>query len=204
MVEIKICGLRSVADALGCVDAGADALGLNFWSGTPRCVDREIARSIVEAVGDSTQLIGVFVDHPIAEVREIMNETGITWAQLHGGETPEDLSSLLPRAYKALGVGGASVLEETRRYGGEHLLLDAKVPGAMPGGTGKTFDWSLAAEVARERKLTLAGGLRPENVADAIRAVRPFRVDTASGVETEPGVKDLERVRAFVRAARGA
>ena len=114
------------------------------------------------------------------------------------------VEALLPRAYKAIGVASDSPLALARSYPGEHILLDAKVPGAMPGGTGSSFDWALAREVAKERKLTLAGGLRPENVADAIRSVRPYRVDVASGVEREPGVKDPARVAAFVRAARGA
>jgi phosphoribosylanthranilate isomerase len=122
---------------------------------------------------------------------------------LHGDEPPELVGALLPRAYKAIGVKDGSVVELARRYPGERLLLDASVPG-MPGGTGRTFDWSIAAEVAKERKLTLAGGLTPENVAEAVRTVRPFRVDVASGVESTPGRKDPAKIAAFVEAAKGA
>ncbi len=202
MVEVKICGLTSPGDALRCIEAGADAIGLNFWPGSPRCVDRRTARTIVEAAGDRVEMVGVFVDFDLAQVREILAETGVTWAQLHGAEPPELVSALLPRAYKAIGVKDGSAIEIARSYPGERLLLDASVPG-VPGGTGRTFDWAIAAEVAKERKLTLAGGLTPDNVADAVRAVRPFRVDVASGVESAPGKKDPERVRRFVEAAKG-
>lgn len=203
MVEVKICGVTSVADAHGSVEAGADVIGLNFWPGTPRCCDRETARAIVEALGDRAQVVAVFVDAELASVQDLLEVTGITWAQLHGDEAPSYLEALLPTAYKALRAADESVIEEARRFGGEHLLLDAAVPGLV-GGTGRTFDWDLAAEVAGQRKLTLAGGLTPANVADAIRHVRPHRVDVASGVELAPGVKDLDKVRAFVEAARGA
>ena len=201
MVEIKICGVTRVDDAVACVDAGADALGLNFWPGTPRCIDVPTARAIVDEVGHRVELVGVFVDATLAEIGDVRAATGIAWVQLHGAEPPEMVAALGPKAYKALRVGETSVREEARAYPGERLLLDALAPG-MPGGTGKTFDWRLAAELAKARHLTLAGGLRVENVADAIAAVGPARVDVASGVETRPGHKDPERVRAFVRAVR--
>ncbi len=201
MVEVKICGLTSVDDALRCIDAGADAIGLNFWDGSPRCVDLGTARAIVEAGGDRATMVGVFVDSPIDEVREILGETGIGWAQLHGDETPEMIGELLPQAYKAVGVEDGSAVALSRTFPGEHLLLDARVPG-LPGGTGRTFDWKIAAVVAAERKLTLAGGLNPENVAEAVSVVRPFRVDVASGVESTPGHKDSQLVQRFIRAAK--
>ena len=182
MVQVKICGLTSVDDAARCIELGADAIGLNFWPGSPRSTDLETARIIVESLGDRAQMVGVFVDAELAQVRTILKATGIEWAQLHGDEPPELVMELLPHAYKALGVKDGSVVEQARRYPGEHLLLDASVPG-LPGGTGRTFDWTIAAEVAKERKLTLAGGLTPDNVAQAVRSVRPFRVDVASGVE---------------------
>lgn len=203
MAEVKICGLTTVDDALRCVDAGADAIGLNFWPRSPRRTDVSGAKAIVEAVGDRVQTVGVFVDFTVAQIREILAETGIGWAQLHGDETPEQVAALLPAAYKALGVKDGSVVERARSYPGEHLLLDASVPG-LPGGTGQTFDWAIASEVALERKLTLAGGLNPRNVAEAIEAANPFCVDVASGVESEPGRKDAELVRAFIEAAKAA
>jgi phosphoribosylanthranilate isomerase len=203
MVEVKICGLTTVHDAVRCIDAGARAIGLNFWPGSPRHVDVSTARSIVEAAGDHAQMIGVFVDFTLDQLREILRETGIEWAQLHGDEPPELVAQLLPTAYKAIGVDDGSVIELARTYPGDHILLDASVPG-VPGGTGRTFDWAIAAEVAKERKLTLAGGLTPDNVAEAVRRVHPFRVDVASGVESAPGRKDPEMVRRFVEAAMGA
>jgi len=203
MVEVKICGLTTVDDAVRCIEAGAHAIGLNFWAGSPRCVDVPTARAIVEAGGDRATMVGVFVDFTLDQIREILRETAIRWAQLHGDETPELVAQLLPHAYKAVGVKDGSAIELARGYPGEHLLLDASVRG-MPGGTGLTFDWDIAATVAKERKLTLAGGLTPDNVAEAVRAVKPFRVDVASGVESTPGRKDPELVRRFIHAAKSA
>jgi phosphoribosylanthranilate isomerase len=203
MVEVKICGLTTIDDAVRCIEAGAHAIGLNFWVGSPRCVDVPTARAIVEVGGDHATMVGVFVDFTLDQVREILRETGIQWAQLHGDETPDLVAQLLPHAYKAVGVKDSSAIELAGSYPGEHLLLDASVPG-MPGGTGRTFDWEIAAALAEERKLTLAGGLTPDNVAEAVRVVRPFRVDVASGVESAPGRKDLNLVRRFIKAARSA
>jgi phosphoribosylanthranilate isomerase len=156
---------------------------------------------VAQAVGASALLVGVFVDADAAEVARIRDHVGLGCVQLHGDELPEFLTPFLPHAYKALRVRGPSIRDDVRRYPGDHILLDAYVPG-MPGGTGATFDWQLAAEIARERKLTLAGGITPTNVAEAVRAVRPFCVDTASGVESAPGVKDRSMVEALVRQAR--
>lgn len=203
MVEVKICGVTTPEDALRCIEAGADAIGLNFWPGSPRCLDVARAGSIVEVCGDGAQMVGVFVDFTADHIRRILEQTGIEWAQLHGDETPEMVAELLPKAYKAIGVADHASIELARRYPGEHLLLDASVPG-MRGGTGRTFDWEVARVVARERKLTLAGGLNPDNVVEAVRAVQPFRVDVASGVESAPGHKDVELVREFVARAKGA
>lgn len=198
-----MCGLTTLDDALQCVDLGVDAIGLNFWGGSPRSIDPRTASKIVRALGDRVQVVGVFVDAELSEIRETQRETGIAWAQLHGDEPPQLVAALLPRAYKAIGVRDGTAIEEARRFPGEHLLLDACVPG-LRGGTGRTFDWAIAAEIARERALTLAGGLNPDNVAEAIRVVRPHRVDVASGVESSPGRKDPELVRAFVDAAKRA
>ncbi len=201
MTRVKVCGVTSVADARMCVDAGVDAIGLNFWPGSSRRCDEEVARDIAAALAGRTLLVGVFVDADEAEIARLRDRLGLGCVQLHGAEPPQLLARLLPHAYKAVRVRGADVLEEVRRFAGEHILLDAYVPG-VPGGTGATFDWSLAEQVARERKLTLAGGLTPQNVAAAVRAVRPYCVDTASGVESAPGVKDAASVRAFVERAK--
>ena len=198
-VEVKVCGLTSLRDAEMCVALGVNALGLNFWPGTPRRVDTRVARAIVEAF-PKVETVGVFVDASLEEVRRFQVEVGFDWIQLHGDEEPELVEELGPRAYKALGIADARDIEGVQRYGGKRILLDARVPGAMPGGTGTTFDWALAVEIARTRELTLAGGLNPDNVAAAIAAVHPHRVDVASGVESEPGIKDRARVEAFLRA----
>ncbi len=202
MTEIKVCGLTRPVDAERCAALGVDVIGLNFWPGTPRCVDVDAARAILERW--TGEVVAVFVDPTPARVAEVREATGIRWVQLHGDESPELLASLQPHAYKAVGVADAADVESARRFGGEHLLLDARVPGAMPGGTGHAFDWALAEAVAAERSLTLAGGLHPANVAGAIARVRPFRVDVASGVESAPGIKSAELLDAFVTAVRDA
>ena len=200
---VKICGVTSVAEAELCVEAGADAIGLNFYPRSPRFLEPARARKIVDAIGGAALTVGVFVDATLDEIRALQHSTGFRCVQLHGDEPPELLAELLPHAYKAMRVKDESSIADARRYPGEHILLDAYVPGE-PGGTGHRFQWELALPLARERKVTLAGGLRPDNVADAIQAVHPFCVDVASGVEARPGVKDHAAVRAFIEAAKSA
>jgi phosphoribosylanthranilate isomerase len=202
MVAVKICGVTSVDDALFSIAAGADSIGLNFWARSPRCVGTKLARSIVEALPEHVITVGVFVNASQDEIAALQGEVGFRCVQLHGDEGPEVLARFLPHAYKALRVRGEAVIDEVARFPGEHVLLDAYVPGE-PGGTGATFDWRIAERVARMRKLTLAGGLTPDNVAEAVAAVRPFCVDVASGVERAPGKKDEAKVRAFIQRAKG-
>lgn len=201
-IRVKICGLTNVEDALACVDAGADAIGLNFWVKSSRYCELESARRIVEAVRDRIRIVGVFVDATQAEIERLLHTTGVEWAQLHGSEPPALVSHFLPRAYKAVRPVDEASLEEARSMPGDELLVDASVPG-MPGGTGQTCDWSLAARLASQRRIWLAGGLTPDNVALSIERVSPYGVDVASGVERKPGIKDHALVRAFVAAARG-
>jgi phosphoribosylanthranilate isomerase len=203
MTHVKICGLTSLADARICLDAGTDAIGLNFWPKSVRYCQESVARAIADAVRGKALIVGVFVDASREEIVRIAREVGLDCVQLHGDEPPELLVAFLPHAYKALRVRGPEIVQEVARYGGEHVLLDAYVKG-MPGGTGERFDWALAEGVARARKLTLAGGLTPDNVAEAVRAVRPYCVDVASGVESAPGVKDAALVSRFVSNARAA
>jgi phosphoribosylanthranilate isomerase len=203
MARVKVCGVTSVEDALMCIEAGVDAIGLNFWPRSVRRCAEQTARQIADAVAARVLLVGVFVDAQEEEIARLQAGLDLGCVQLHGAEPPALVARFLPHAYKALRVRDAGVLAEVRTFPGEHVLLDAYVPG-VPGGTGATFDWSLAAQVARERKLTLAGGLTPRNVADAVRAVQPYCVDTASGVESAPGVKDPALVRAFVVGAKSA
>jgi phosphoribosylanthranilate isomerase len=203
VTAIKVCGVRRIEDARLCAALGVDAVGVNFWPGTPRQISLEGAHAIME-VRETMEVVAVFVDADLASVQAVRRATGIRWVQLHGSESPELLEALQPHAYKAVGVGSARDVAAARRYGGEHLLLDARVAGAMPGGTGHAFDWDLAVALATERKLTLAGGLSATNVAEAIARVSPFRVDVASGVEAAPGIKDEAKLRAFVAAVRDA
>jgi phosphoribosylanthranilate isomerase len=201
---IKVCGITRFEDAFVALDAGADALGVNFVSSSKRHVDVEFGRALCEAVGDRAEIIAVVADRSLAELAEIRERTGVAWLQLHGSEAPDAVRALLPHAYKAVRIATASDANEAQRMPGERLLADAKVEGEL-GGTGKVFDWRLVVELSRERKLVLAGGLTPENVAEAIRITRPFGVDVASGVEAgDPRKKDPERVARFVRAVRSA
>ncbi|MDD9939488.1 MAG: phosphoribosylanthranilate isomerase [Myxococcales bacterium] len=199
--KVKICGVTGPAAALQAVDAGADAIGLNFYPRSPRCIGQATAHAIVDAIAGRALCVGVFVDRPIEELMGLQSRLGLDCVQLHGQESPEYLSRVLPHAYKAIRLRGPEGIAEAARYGGEYILVDAYVSGE-PGGTGARTDWRLAAQIARTRKLALAGGLTPDNVAAAIAAVRPFCVDVASGVESAPGIKDPTLVEAFIRAAK--
>jgi phosphoribosylanthranilate isomerase len=192
-------------DALACVELGASAIGVNFVAESPRRVDVATARAIARAVGERALVVGVVADMSADTMKRLRDEAELGCLQLHGDEPPSDLAPLLPHAYKALRIATVEDAARAALYPGDHLLVDAKVAGAR-GGTGATFDWSLVTAIARARKLTLAGGLTPENVEAAIAAVRPYCVDVASGVEVagKPGAKDLQKVEAFVKAARRA
>jgi phosphoribosylanthranilate isomerase len=207
MTYLKICGITSVEDAILASDAGADALGLNFVRTSKRVIDRATAAHISDAVGDKIELVLVVANRSAHELQDLREETGIRWLQLHGSESPEDLELVLPEAYKAIAIGGAPDAQRAGEYGGDRLLVDAKsgTPGEL-GGTGHTFDWSLVAALAARRDLIAAGGLNPENVAEAVRALAPFGVDVASGVELpgNPRKKDAARLHAFVAAVRAA
>jgi len=203
VTHVKICGVTTVADAVACVDLGASALGVNLVPSSPRCVTVERAREIARAVKGRTLMVGVVADLGVGEMRQVLKSAELECLQLHGEETVAELASMLPHAYKAVRVGSRGDVDRARAYPGEYLLVDARVEGAL-GGTGKTFDWTLVAALAKTRKLTLAGGLTPANVGEAIVAVRPYCVDVASGVESAPGVKDLAKVRAFIAAAHAS
>jgi phosphoribosylanthranilate isomerase len=206
MVHVKICGVTRVDDALACAAAGASAIGLNFVASSARRITVERAREISDALrreSARTLVVGVVADLSVAEMRALARDAGLGCLQLHGDEPPDALAALLPHAYKAVRVATAGDAARAASYPGEHLLVDAKVEGVL-GGTGATFDWSLVTALAASRKLTLAGGLTPDNAAAAARAVRPYCLDVASGVESSPGVKDLSLVRAFLSAAHAA
>jgi phosphoribosylanthranilate isomerase len=203
-VFVKICGITNVEDALAAADAGADAIGVNLVSGTRRFVSPDGARTIVDRIAGRLLVVGVVADLPIDALVALRAELGLGALQLHGHEPPEVLDELLPNAYKAVRIGGPEDVRAAERYGGDRLLVDSKHAGAL-GGSGRSFDFGLVAGLARRRRLILAGGLTPESVADAIARVSPWGVDVATGVEQpgDPRRKQPERMRSFVRAARG-
>ena len=203
MTRIKICGVTSAEQALACVEAGADSVGVNFVASSVRRVNVETARAIVRAVGPKALVVAVVAGMTVDAMRALREETGVGCLQLHGDESAEDVAALLPHAYKAVRVATADDVARAASMPGDYVLVDAKVGGAL-GGTGHAFDWSLVVGLASRRRLVLAGGLTPDNVTRAVETVRPWCVDVASGVESAPGVKDIAKVRAFVAAVRAA
>lgn len=213
MFQIKICGITRVCDAVAAADAGADAIGLNFFAGSSRNVSPLDALSIVEAVAGRALAVGVFVNSPAEEIAQIADQLKLDAVQLHGDE-PASILRALPqrRVIKAFRVGSDGLaplrawFDDAMRGAlyPEAVLIDGCRPGEY-GGTGQIADWSAAAAYTRTPNmppLVLAGGLRPENVAEAIVQVRPTAVDTAGGVETAPGIKCPNLINAFVAAAR--
>ena len=191
---LKICGLTNEADAAHAVAAGATALGVIFAPSSPRCVSADRARDIVEAVPATVPVVGVFVNAPVEEIVAVVAHTGIRIVQLHGDEPERYAAALKVPLLRAADVDAALDAWPTAT-----LLLDA-VSGAERGGTGRRVDWTQAAAIARRRKTVLAGGLTPDNVADAVARVRPFGIDVSSGVERAPGIKDHGRLKALFEA----
>ena len=200
---IKICGLTSLEQALSCVELGADWLGLNCWSGSSRYITAEKALEIVDGLPESVSTVGVFVNESTDTLESIMRETGIDLAQLHGDETPENCKKITVPWFKAFRVSPDFQPQRIQDYGGETFLLDA-YSKTHYGGSGQKIDWELASTVSAMGKLILAGGLAPENVADAVNKVRPWGVDVCSGVESEPGIKDLLKVKEFINNIRNS
>jgi phosphoribosylanthranilate isomerase len=196
MVRVKICGIRRLEDALVAVEAGADAIGLNFWRPGRRYVAPETARAIARALPPFVARVGVFADEDPETIRDIAGLCALDALQLHGAESPEFCRQFDRPVIKSIKVRGPESLRDLHRYRVAAFLLDTHVPGEM-GGTGRTFDWSIAARAREAGSVILSGGLTPENVTEAIRAAGPYAVDVATGVETD-GEKDPEKVRAFV------
>ena len=204
MTLVKVCGITNLEDALAALEAGADMLGFNFYARSPRYVAPAHARRVVEQMPEGLTCVGVFVNEPSPEdVLRIARESGVSAAQLHGDETPDFCRALAGlTTIKALRVGKAYGVESATVFETDAVLLDAFAPDAF-GGTGHTFDWALA-RATREAvpRLFLAGGLKAENVAEAIESVAPYAVDVCSGVETSPGHKSFRLMRDFVAAVR--
>ena len=201
MTKIKICGIKTLKDAFAAIDAGADYLGFNFYPKSIRFIEKETCAgiaSVLKKEHPQIKLVGVFVNSSVEEIENILKICHLNLAQLHGDETPETFAQLAPRVFKAF-RGIPSDITGYERIDAPVFLVDAAVKGVY-GGSGVTADWSAAAELAKKYPLLLAGGLTPENVADAVRQVKPWGVDTASGVESAPGEKDAGKMSAFVKS----
>jgi phosphoribosylanthranilate isomerase len=215
MFRIKICGVTNVGDAQQVAEAGADAIGLNFCASSPRCITVQRAEEICLSLPPEISRVGVFVNAPLEQMLDWAERLQLDWLQLHGDEAPRCIAQLAPhrvlRAIREKESGfphAIAYLEACREQNvlPAALLIDAYQAGEY-GGTGKTANWTSVPDfkvLVSPLPVVLAGGLRPDNVADAIRIAQPVAVDTASGVEIEPGRKDSRLVRAFVQAAQTA
>lgn len=198
MTKVKICGLTRRDDALWAAEWGADALGFVFAPRSKRRATPETVASFVGEIPPFVTLVGVFQDQPLSEVKRVMADCRLHVAQLHGAEAERYLAELALPALKAVGVSSAADVERLAEFpSSTAFLLDGGT-----GGTGRPFDWALARAAQRFGRIVLAGGLTPANVAEAIRSVHPWAVDTASGVETSPGVKSAKKMREFIRRVR--
>jgi len=202
-VKVKICGITNAKDALAAVAAGADALGFIFYQPSPRNMPARIAGDIIRELPPFIAKVGVFVNPTETAVREILSACGLDTLQFHGDEPPAFCRRFAPiKVYKAFRIQNRESLQALPAYHTDAWLLDSSVP-ERHGGTGVKFDWSLAIEAKKlGRPILLAGGLAPENVAEAVRQVCPYAVDVSSGVEAGPGKKDHAKLREFIAAAK--
>ncbi|MCI0747230.1 MAG: phosphoribosylanthranilate isomerase [Verrucomicrobia subdivision 3 bacterium] len=201
-IHVKICGITNLPDALAAVEAGADALGFMCYERSKRFVATDLVASIARELPPFVFRVGVFVNAPEEAVRRAVEECGINALQFHGEETPEFCARFSLPVIKAFQLSDHKSLAPLERFQTNAWLLDAAAPGQR-GGTGQSFDWSLAIEARRfGRPIILAGGLTPDNVAEAVRRVLPYGVDVSSGVELSPGRKDHTKIASFVNAAR--
>ena len=202
-VKVKICGITNTPDAMAAAEAGADVLGFMFHEQSPRFVGIGEAAEIIRQLPPHVLKAGVFVNAPEDFVTEAIQECGLNLLQFHGEETPEYCLQFGRLSIKAFRIRDTASLERLGAYKTDAFLLDAYSP-SQRGGTGETFNWALAADAQKfGRPIFLAGGLKPENVAEAILRVRPYGVDVSSGVEKAKGVKDHAKVKAFIEAAKG-
>jgi phosphoribosylanthranilate isomerase len=205
-VKTKICGITNAVDARRAVEAGAEFLGFNFYEKSPRYVRPAAAQRIARGLPRQVKRVGVFVNEAEETVLAIAEQVGLNFVQLHGEETPAFVARVKRRVpvIKAVRVRPGFRTAELKKYvGAAAILLDGFDP-ARHGGTGKTFDWSVAKRAAKRRKIFLAGGLTAGNIGEAIRQVRPFAVDVCSGVESRPGKKNPAKVRALMKAVHRA
>jgi phosphoribosylanthranilate isomerase len=203
MTHVKICGITDPDDARDAALLGANAIGLNFYENSPRCIEPSRAARIIDAIPAFVSVVGVFVNHPDPQALEdLAVSMGLHAVQLHGNETP-DYCSMIHRVkvIKAFRVDSGFKVESLRSYGNRMFLLDSGA-GAQFGGTGKVFDWNQAYGANAFGWIALAGGLTPDNVQEAVSRLHPFAVDVSSGVESAPGKKDYEKMRRFIETVR--
>jgi phosphoribosylanthranilate isomerase len=197
-VKAKICGIGSLEEAHVAVEFGADALGFNFWSGSPRYISRDAAKKIIRVLPPFVTCVGVFVNEESRVIDDVVSEAGLGAIQLHGDEPPEFCAGFPNvKTIKAVSVGPDFEPESVAAWPVSAVLLDARVQGSY-GGTGCSFDWRAAVQAKRFARIILAGGLTIENVKEAMTTVMPMAIDICSGVELHPGRKDLERLRRFL------
>jgi len=205
MTKIKICGITNIEDALAAAAFGADMLGLNFYSKSPRYLALRDAAAIAARIPERVLKVGIFVDSAAEEVSDIAEEVGLDVIQLHGDEDNiyiREIGLITEKPIiKAFRMSADTSIAEILSSDADAVLLDAASNGAF-GGTGETFDWDLVSGISSNKQVFLAGGLTDANVVEAIRLVRPYAVDVASGVESAPGKKDLYKVEAFIRNAK--
>lgn len=194
-----MCGMTRPEDARAAAAAGASAIGIVFWPGSPRAVDVPAARAIVAALPAGVPAIGVFVNQPVDEINAAIDGAGLFGVQLHGDEPLEMIGRIGRPVIRSVSLESAMAIQDVPSH--VTVLLDAHDPQRR-GGTGCVIDWPAAAKIARLRPIVLAGGLTPVNVGEAIAAVRPYAVDVSSGIESAPGVKDHQLIQAFVEAVR--
>ena len=203
-VKVKICGITNAPDAIAAAEAGADVVGFVFHEQSPRFVSIEAAAEITRDLPPHLLKAGVFVNAPEDFVARAIQQCGLNLLQFHGDETPDYCIQFGPLSIKAFRIRNGDSLEVLKDFKTEAFLLDAYSP-SQRGGTGETFNWKLAVEAQKfGRPIFLAGGLRPENVAEAVRQVRPYGVDVSSGVEKAPRMKDHGKIKAFLEAAKAA
>ncbi len=203
MIKIKICGITNLDDAMASADAGADALGFNFFKKSPRYIEPEKAAEIIAQLPPFILPIAIFVNEREERIREILSKTCIQGVQFHGEETPEFCQRFGNRVIKAFQVKDKESIKHMAHYRVAAYLLDSYRDG-LRGGTGTTFDWHLAIVAKTFGRIILAGGLTPENVAEAVKLVQPYGIDVAGGVEREKGIKDYAKLKKFITEVRRA
>src|SRR6185369_2350332 len=202
MVRIKICGITNLEDALAAVEAGADALGFVFYEKSPRFINPVRAAEIIAKLPPFIQSVGLFVNEETEKINWTADYCGLDLVQLHGDESPEDCLEVNRRVIKAFRVKDCVSIDPLKKYQVAGFLLDTWCPDCY-GGTGKTFNWEMAAAARKYGPIILAGGLSPDNIVEAILSVKPYAIDVSSGVESEPGKKDPAKIREIIRLAKG-